>query len=159
MRSPASARPDATSSGISSNAQLAVFEGVQDEPECEERGRHRPRHDDLELPELVERLRLSRNDDRPVAGADARTVWEERVVLLNERIRGKRDRGDLETAGARPLVQRLDVAQDLLELVTAGVDEIRRERPVHERVVGIGTVADADMQAPDASTALPSGSW
>ncbi len=95
----------------------------------------------------------SRDDDRPVAGSDARTVREQGVVLLNERVGGKRDRGDLEASDARPLVQRLDVAQDLLELVTAGVDEIRRERPVHERVVGIGAVADADLQAPDASTA------
>ena len=92
-------------------------------------------------------MRLPRDDDRPVARADARAVREQRVVLLHERIGGERDRGHLEAPRARPLVQRLDVAEDLLELVTAGVDEIRRERPVHERVVGIGAVADADPQA------------
>jgi len=79
---------------------------------------------------------------------------EERVVLLHEGIRRERDRRDLETPGTRPLVQRLDVAENLLELVPARVDEVRRQRPIHERVVGIGTVADANLQAPDASTAF-----
>ncbi len=79
---------------------------------------------------------------------------EERVVLLHERVRGERERRHLEPARARPLVQRLDVAEHLLELVPVRLDAVGRERPEHERVVGIGAVADADPhEARHASTA------
>ena len=66
------------------------------------------------------------------------------VVLLHERVGSKRESRDLEPRRPRPLVQRLDVAEDLLELVPARVDEVRRQRPVHEGVVWVGAVSDAD---------------
>ena len=126
--------------------ELAETEVVEHEPQREERRRHRPGHDDLELAQLVERQLLARDHDRPVARPDARSVRQERVVLLHERVRGERDRRHLEPPRARPLVQRLDVAEHLLELVAARVDEVRRQRPVHERVVGVRAVSDADPQ-------------
>ena len=126
--------------------ELSELEGAEHEPKDEKRGRQRARHDDLEVAEPVETERLASDHDRPVSGADARAVGQERVVVLDERIRRERDRRDLEPARTRPLVERLDVAEHLLELVPARVDEVRRERPVHERVVGIGTVSDANPQ-------------
>ena len=74
-----------------------------------------PGHDDLETAQLVERDRLAGDDDRPVARADRGAVRQERVVLLHERVRGERDRRHLEPRRARPLVQRLDVGEHLLE--------------------------------------------
>ena len=74
--------------------------------------------------QLVERQRLARDDDRPVAGADAGAVRQQGVVLLHERVRGERERGHLEPAGPRPLVERLDVGEDLLELVATRVDAL-----------------------------------
>ncbi len=126
--------------------KLAEAEVVEHEPEREERRRHRSRDDDLELAQLGERQRPAGDDDRPVARPDARAVREERVVLLHEWIRRERDRGHLEPRRTGPLVQRLDVAEHLLELVAARVDEVRRQRPVHERVVGVRAVSDADSQ-------------
>ena len=73
---------------------------------------------------------------------------QQRVAVLHERIRVQRDRGHLEPAAERPLVQRLDVLQHLLELEAARVDRAGRDRPEHERVVGIGAVAEANQHRP-----------
>src|SRR5207244_3952750 len=59
------------------------------------------------------------------------------VAVGDVRIRAHRDRRDLEAALRRPLVQRLDVGDDLLEPESARVDAPRVQRPEHERVVGI----------------------
>ena len=72
---------------------------------------------------------------------------QERVVLLHERVRGKRERRHLEPSRPRPLVERLDVGEHLLALETAGVDTSLGERPEHERVVGIGAVSYPDPHA------------
>jgi hypothetical protein len=45
--------------------------------------------------------------------------------------------------------------EHLLESESARVDEIRRQRPVHERVVGVGTVADTDVHEAATVPALP----
>ena len=123
----------------------AVPEVAQDHPQDEERGRHLPGHGDLDLAQLVLRHRLPRDDDRPVARAHARPVREQRVALLHERVRVQRDRRHLEPALERPLVQRLDVAEHVLELEAARVDAILGQGPEHEGIVGVGAVAEADQ--------------
>ena len=72
---------------------------------------------------------------------------KQRVVLLDERIGGEGDSRDLEPRCARPVVERLDVGEHLLEAEAARFDEIGRQRPVHEGVVGVGAVADTDLQS------------
>ena len=57
----------------------------------------------------------------------------------------EREGRHLEPSFERPFVQRLDVPEDVLELEAAGVDRAGGERPEHERVVGIGAVAEADQ--------------
>jgi Mn-dependent DtxR family transcriptional regulator len=57
------------------------------------------------------------------------------------------DRRRLELALDCPLVQRLDVAQHVLELEAARVDPLRGQRPEHERVVWIGAVSKPDQHA------------
>ena len=115
------------------------------EPQGEERGRHPAGHGDLDAAEIVFGQRLARDDDRPVAGAHARPVREQDVPVLDERVRVERDRRHLEPALERPLVQRLDVLQDVLELEAARIDLARGERPEHECVVGIRAVAEPDL--------------
>ena len=110
----------------------------------EEGRRHPAGHGDLDLAELVGRERTARDHDRPVARAHARAVREQDVAVLDERVRVDGDRGRLEPALERPLVQRLDVGEDVLELEAAWVDPARRQRPEHEGVVGIRAVAEAD---------------
>jgi hypothetical protein len=124
--------------------KLAVPEVAEVEAERQERRRQRARDDDLPRAELVRRELLAGDHDRPVPGPDARPVREEHVVLLHERVRGERERGDLQPCRPSPLVQRLDVAEDLVELVPARVDAVLGERPVHERVVRVGAVTYAD---------------
>ena len=155
IRSPRSARPLATSSGISSKASSRNGELAEHEAESEERGRQRAGDDDLAPGEVVDVDRLARDEDRPVARADRGAVRKQGVVVLDERVRGERDRGHLEARGARPLIQRLDVREHLLEAESARVDEIRRQRPVHERVVGVGAVADTDVHEAATLPALP----
>ena len=135
--------------------KLAVGEVAEHEPERQEGGRHRARDDDLLAAEVVHGRGLAGDDDRAVAGADARAVGEQRVVLLHERVGGERDRRHLEARGARPLIERLDVRQNLLERESARIDEIRRQRPEHEGVIGIGTVADANLHWGRDGTTLP----
>jgi len=102
-------------------------------------------------PILVAREEMSpadaRDDDRPIARAHRRAVRQQHVLLLHERVRGERDRGHLEPPLERPLVQRLDVAQDVLELELARVDLARGEAPEHERVVRVWAVSKADQQS------------
>ena len=135
--------------------QLPERKVAEDQSQRQERGRERPRDDDLGLPELVAWNGLPRDDDRAVPRADARSMREECVVLLDERVRGQRDRRHFEPCRPRPLVQGLDVREHLLELEPLVVDEIRRQRPEHERVVGIRAVAEPDPhEAGHASTVI-----
>ena len=94
---------------------------------------------------------LARDDDRAVAVAHARAVREDHVVLLDVRVGVQRDRGDLELAVHRPLVQRLDVVQDVLELEPARVDDTRGEAPEHERVVRVGAMSKTNQQGGEPS--------
>ena len=54
------------------------------------------------------------------------------------------DGGQLQLAGEGAAVERFDIDQLVDELVRAGVDLAVGQRVEHERVVGIGAVADAD---------------
>ena len=80
----------------------------------------------------------------PVARADARPVRQQRVVLLHERVRGERQRRHLQAPCARPLVERLDVSQHLLEDEPPRVDQVRGQGPVHECVVRVRAVSHTD---------------
>ena len=125
--------------------QLAVSELTEREPKREERRRHPARHDDLGEPQLVEGQRLAGDEDRPVAGADAGPVRQQCIPVLHEWVRVQRDRSHLEAALERPLVQGLDVLQDLLEPEAPRVDRAGGDRPEHERVVRIRAVSELDQ--------------
>src|SRR5579884_178402 len=56
-----------------------------------------------------------------------------------------RQRGHLEAPLGRPLVQRLDVTQNVLEAEAAGVDLALRERVEHERVIRVRTMSKANQ--------------
>ncbi len=84
----------------------------------------------------------ARDDHRPVAVAHARAAGQQRVLVEHVGVGVDRDRGDVQFAARRALVQRLDVLQDVLEPPAAGLDFVLRERVKHERVVGIGRVAE-----------------
>src|SRR5439155_17373275 len=106
---------------------------------------------ELEVAQCLPLERLARDDDRAVAGAHARAVREQHVMVLHEGICVQREGSYFEPSLERPLVERLDVAQDVLELEAAGVDRAFGQGPEHERVVRIGTVAEADQQGEEAT--------
>ena len=121
--------------------------GAERQLQDEERRRELPRDHDLRRAQLVEREQLARDDDRPVARADARAVRQQQVAVLHERICRRRHRRHFEPPLERELVQRLDVVDHRLELVAASVDGSRGEPPEHERVVGIRAEAHPDQHA------------
>ena len=123
---------------------LPVTEVADRHAEHEERRRHASGHRDLEVGEVVQRERLARNDDGAVAGAHARAVRQEDVAVLNEGVGVKGDRRRLQAPFERPLVQRLDVAEHMLELEAARVDAAGGKPPEHEGVVGVRAVSEAD---------------
>ena len=122
----------------------AVELAAEDHLQHEERRGQLPWDDDLLRAQLVERQLLLRDHDRPVAGAHARAVREQEIAVLDERIRRERDRGHLEAALERPLVERLDVLAHRLEVEAARVDGARREAPEHEGVVGVRAEAETN---------------
>ena len=133
----------------------AIAELAHAHPQHEERGRQLARDGDLDIARVGEGHLLPRDHDRPVAGAHRGAVRQQHVALLHERIGGERDRGDLELAVDCPGVQRLDVAQDVLELEAPRIDLARGEAPEHERVVGVGAVAETDQHGAQEATAIP----
>ena len=67
-----------------------------------------------------------------------------RVALAHIRIGVNRDRGDVQLAAQRALIQRLNVFQPMLEAVAAQIDFVFRHRVEHERVVWIGRMTEGE---------------
>ena len=127
------------------------------EPQDEVRGRQPARDHDLELAQRREPERLARHHDRPVAQAERGAVGQQQVAIGDVRVRAHRDRADLEPAFGRPVVQRLDVRDDLLELEPAHVHSPGLDRPEHERIVGVRAVSDPDPHERHATGAATLG--
>ena len=113
----------------------------------EERRRQPARDHDLRRTQLVEREQFARDDDRSIAGAEARAMRKQEIAVLYERIRRRRHGRHLQAPLERELVQRLNVVDHRLELVAASIDGSGGEPPEHERVVGIRTEAHPDQHA------------
>ena len=78
------------------------------------------------------------DNDRPVSIAHARPARQQRIIPGHVRIRVNRDRGNMQLAALRPLIERLNVCQAMVEPITPQIDLILRHRIEHERVIGIG---------------------
>ena len=80
-----------------------------------------------------------------VTVAHAAARGQERVFVEQVGVGVDRDGRDVQLAAHGPLVERLDVLENVLEAVLAGFDLVVGECPEHEGVVGIGTVAQRQM--------------
>ena len=80
------------------------------------------------------------DNDRPVSIAHARPARQQRIIPGHVRIRVNRDRGNMQLAALRPLIERLNVCQAMVEPITPQIDLILRHRIEHERVIGIGGI-------------------
>ena len=86
----------------------------------------------------------ARDEARAIAVADTRAMREQGVAIGEIRVGVQRDRGDLELAGQRAPIQRLDVGELVRVATATGVDLPARHCPEHEGIVGVGTVGDAN---------------
>src|SRR6266496_6305888 len=68
----------------------------------------------------------------------SRPARQQRVILGHVRIRVNGDRGNMQLAAPRPLIERLNIFQAMIEAVTTEVDFILRHRIEHERVIRVG---------------------
>ena len=124
--------------------RLPVAEVADSHAQDEEGGRHPPWHGDLDLRETLERHGVAGDHERTVAGAHAGAMGEEDVRVLHEGVGVEGEGGHLQAPLQRPLVESLDVAEDVLELEAARVHAPAGKRPEHEGVVGVGAVTESD---------------
>ena len=112
------AAPDFTSSRISVERRARDAERLlaESHAEDEERCRQPSGNCDLDTAQLVQQKLLTGNDDWPVARPERSAMGKERIAVLHERVRRKRQRSHLELALEGPLVQHLDVLRHELEL-------------------------------------------
>ena len=78
------------------------------------------------------------DNDWSVSIAHTRPARQQCIIRGHVRIRVNRDRGNVQFAAPRPLVQRLNIFQAIVEAVTAEIDFILRHCIKHERVIRIG---------------------
>ena len=67
------------------------------------------------------------------------------VRVLHARVRANGHGGRLEATLACPHVERLNIGRHKLDLEAAQVESALGNRPHHEGVIGIGTMANADV--------------
>ena len=88
---------------------------------------------------------LRGHDHRPVAVAHAGAAGAQNVLVVQESVGVNADRGQLQFRLERTAIERFDVDQLVLKFVVARVDPVVGQGVKHERVVRIGTMADADQ--------------
>ena len=138
--------------------ELHRLEGWQCEAGGEECGGLRARHGDALAGEVGGREIGLGDDDRAVALAERSAVAEQAIRVLHARVRANGHGGRLEAALACPHVERLDIGRHKLDLEAAQVERALGNRPHHEGVIGVGTMANADVHRCSSgriSTSLP----
>jgi len=80
--------------------------------------------------------------DRSISIAHARPARQQRVIVRHVRIRVNGDRGNVQFAAPRPLIQRLNIFQPMFEPVTTKIDFLLRHRIEHERIIRIGGMTE-----------------
>src|ERR1700693_524603 len=81
-----------------------------------------------------------RNHDGAVAFAKAGTAIEQNIFVSQRGISRKADCGDVVGFGEGRLVERLNVREDVSELIARRGELVGRKRIEHKRVIGIGRV-------------------
>jgi hypothetical protein len=95
---------------------------LQPQLQRQKRARHRPRHGDFDWGKISPAERRFRHQHWPIAVAHARAAGQQRVFIAHIRIRVKADRRYIQFAARGPLIERLDVLQNMFKFKTAGRD-------------------------------------
>ena len=94
--------------------------------------------------EVVFLDRMRRDHDRAVALAEARAAIEQQVLVGDKCVAVEADRRDVVGLVARRVVQRLDVAEDVIELHARQADFARGQGIKHEGIVTVGRMSKLD---------------
>ena len=89
--------------------------------------------------------RLASDNHRPVLIPHAAAAIRKGITIGHVWIRVYRDGGDFQFPVPSPLVQRLDVLENMLEPVSAGIQQAFGKPVKHEGVIGVRGMAEAKM--------------
>src|SRR5215469_6917903 len=106
---------------------------------------HRSRNSDLDLMEVFGRQASRRNHHRTVTLAYTAAAGHQRIVVLNIRIRVKRNGGNVVEALQRLAIERLDVAKGMSELHARHAHLVGGHAIKHECVIGVRAVRHLDL--------------
>ena len=103
------------------------------------------RHGHALLAEVGGRERRARDQQRPVAVAEAGAAAEQPVAVAQVSVSVEADGGDVVGGAQGFLVQGFDVGEHVLEVQAVGVNALGGERVEHEGVVGVGAVREREF--------------
>ena len=115
---------------------------AQPQLQREEGAGHRARHGDLLAGDFRPGELLLRHQHRPIAVAHARAARQQGILVAHVGVGVNADRRDVQFAPRGPLVEGLDVLQDVLEAKPVGRNQLAGQPVEHERIVRVGRVAE-----------------
>jgi hypothetical protein len=114
---------------------------LQPELQRQKSAGHGPRHGDSCSSQVIPAERFFGHEHRPVAVAHARPARQQGILRADIGIGMKANGRNIQLAPRGPLVQRLDVLQDVLELEAAGGNQVFGQPIEHESVIRIGRMS------------------
>ena len=94
----------------------------------------------------LQRLLRPRHEHGAIAIAHARPAGTEHVAIGQMGVGVQAQGRQFQLAAERPAIERFDIHQFVPELVRSGVDLAAGQGVEHEGIVGVGAMADADLQ-------------
>jgi hypothetical protein len=124
---------------VKRNDNKIDFRGRQLQPELERQKRagHRPRHGDFRFGQFRPSELFFGDDHWPVAIAHAGPARQQGIFVTDKRISMNADRRNIQFAAGGPLVESLDVLQNMFELEATGWNEILGQSVKHKSVIRI----------------------
>jgi len=133
-------RVDGLENPVKGNDDKMDFVRRQLQPELQRQksAGHGPGHGDFCLSQVRPVERFFGHEQRPIAVAHAGSARQQGILRADIGVSMKADSRNIQLAPGGPLVQRLDVLQDVLELEAAGGDQFPGQPIEHESVIRIG---------------------
>lgn len=135
--------PDGTEDFVEGHDEVIEFGGGLAEPELEgeEGAGHAAGHGDTGAGDFVAAEGAFGDQHGSVAVAHAGSAGEQGVLVTDVGVGVNADGGDVQFAARGPLVEGLDILENVFEPQPFGVEAFFRQAEEHERIVRIGRVA------------------
>ena len=111
---------------------------LQPELQGQKSAGHRPRHGNFHAGQFGPAERFFGHEHRPVTVAHARPARQQGILPADKSVGMNANGRDVQFASRGPLVERLDVLQNMLELKAMGRNQALGQGIEHESVIGIG---------------------